>query len=222
LSLVLIAFAIFWRSTGTFRPYDARLFGWEGMAFIFLRWPWSLAGSLVALRDHVTGSFVDFRITPKGAQEKRAMPSRVVAPYVALSMLSALAMAAAPLHGKAEGFYIFAAMNVVIYGGLAMLVVWRHAAENGLRLRMQSRGVFAAVLATLIVFFASGTEIRRHGLSSLEALSQGQTIVSFTDTKFAVAGAGLGGGKTKIVRFHLRWHGFVKPAGEEGKTEPTA
>ena len=48
ISIVLTLFAFFWRATATFRPHDAKLLGWEGLAFIFLRWPWSLAGSLAA------------------------------------------------------------------------------------------------------------------------------------------------------------------------------
>ncbi|MGO8655522.1 hypothetical protein ACC771_07405, partial [Rhizobium ruizarguesonis] len=37
ISVVLTLFAFFWRATGTFRPHDPKLFGWEGLAFIFLR-----------------------------------------------------------------------------------------------------------------------------------------------------------------------------------------
>ena len=92
LSLVLTVFAIFWRASGTFRPYDAKLFGWEGVVFILLRWPWSLAGSLAAVRDHITGSFVDFRITPKGDQGLRKLPARIIAPYIALAGICAAAM----------------------------------------------------------------------------------------------------------------------------------
>ncbi|MGO7550700.1 hypothetical protein AB9E34_33925, partial [Rhizobium leguminosarum] len=55
MSIVLTLFAFFWRATATFRPHDAKLLGWEGLAFIFLRWPWSLAGSLAAVRDYICG-----------------------------------------------------------------------------------------------------------------------------------------------------------------------
>lgn len=99
ISVVLTLFAFFWRATGTFRPHDAKLFGWEGLAFIFLRWPWSLAGSLAALRDYISGSFVDFRITPKGRQQQRSLPLRVIAPYIALAGLCAAAMCAVDLEG---------------------------------------------------------------------------------------------------------------------------
>ncbi|KPH09910.1 glycosyltransferase [Rhizobium acidisoli] len=208
ISVVLTLFSVFWRATGTFRPYDAKLFGWEGLAFIFLRWPWSLAGSLAAMRDRISGSFVDFRITPKGQQQQHSLPLRVVAPYIALAGLCAVAMALASKAAAAQGFYIFAAMNLSIYLSLTVLIVVRHAIENGLPLLPQSHGLRLATAMGLAIWVTGGMQLGGHGLRSLEALSHGQPFVSFTETQFAVAGAGLGGGKTKITKFRLKWNGF--------------
>lgn len=223
LSLVLIALAFFWRRSATFRPYDAKLFGWEGIAFVLLRWPWSLAGSLAALRDHVSGSFVDFRITPKGTQAQRRLPALVLLPYVLLAGISLAAMVLAPAEGAARGFYIFAGINAVIYAALTMLIVAHHARENGLPLVPRSRGLRLVAASALTLLVAGSGEIRLHGLSSLEALAHGQGIVSFTEAKFAVAGAGLGGGKTRIVKFRFKWNGFRQQAAAGSKrVEPSA
>ncbi|EJC81943.1 glycosyl transferase [Rhizobium leguminosarum bv. trifolii WSM2297] len=208
ISIVLTLFAIFWRATRTFRPHNAKLFGWEGLAFIFLRWPWSLAGSLAAVRDHISGSFVDFRITPKGKQQQQSLPLRVVAPYIALAGLCAVAMALASETAAAQGFYIFAAINLSIYLSVTVLIVVRHGIENGLPLLPQSHGLRLATAMGLAIWVTGGMQLGGHGLRSLEALSHGQPFVSFTQTQFAVAGAGLGGGKTKITKFRLKWNGF--------------
>ncbi|EJT03299.1 glycosyltransferase family 2 protein [Rhizobium sp. CCGE 510] len=208
ISGVLTLFSVFWRATGTFRPHDAKLFGWEGLAFIFLRWPWSLAGSLAAVRDHISGSFVDFRITPKGKQQQHSLPLRVVAPYIALAGFCTLAMALASEVAAAQGFYIFAAMNLSVYLSLAVLIVVRHAIENGLPLLPQSHGLRLATAMGFAIWVTGGMQLGSHGLSSLEALSHGQPFISFTETQFAVAGAGLGGGKTRITKFRLKWNGF--------------
>ncbi|EJZ17074.1 glycosyltransferase family 2 protein, partial [Rhizobium sp. Pop5] len=207
ISIVLTLFALFWRATGTFRPYNAKLFGWEGMAFIFMRWPWSLAGSLAAVRDHICGSFVDFRITPKGRQQQRSLPLRVIAPYIGLAGLCTIAMALASEAAAAQGFYIFAAMNLAIYLSLTVLIVVRHAIENDLPLLPQSRGLWLATATGLAICITGGMQAGSHGLRSLEALSHGQTLISFSQSQFAVAGAGLGG-KTRIVKFRLKWNGF--------------
>ncbi|MBX5198341.1 MULTISPECIES: glycosyltransferase family 2 protein [unclassified Rhizobium] len=208
ISVVLTLFSVFWRARGTFRPHDAKLFGWEGLAFIFLRWPWSLAGSLAAVRDHISGSFVDFRITPKGKQQQHSLPLRVVAPYIALAGLCAVAMALASEVAAAQGFYIFAAMNLSIYLLLAILIVVRHAIESSLPLLPQSHGLRLATAMGLAIWVTGGMQLGSHGLSSLEALSHGQPFISFTESQFAVAGAGLGGGKTRITKFRLKWNGF--------------
>ncbi|WP_027669054.1 glycosyltransferase family 2 protein [Rhizobium leguminosarum] len=215
MSIVLTLFAFFWRATATFRPHDAKLLGWEGLAFIFLRWPWSLAGSLAAVRDYICGSFVDFRITPKGRQQQRSLPLRVIAPYIGLAGLSAVAMMLANDAAAAQGFYVFAMMNLSVYLSLTVLIVVRHAVENDLPLLPQSRGLWLATATGLAIFVAGGTQAGSHGLRGLEALSHGQTFVSFTETQFAVAGAGLGGGKTRIVKFHLRWNGFGRTGRDE-------
>ncbi|MBY5580230.1 glycosyltransferase family 2 protein [Rhizobium leguminosarum] len=215
MSIVLTLFAFFWRATATFRPHDAKLLGWEGLAFIFLRWPWSLAGSLAAVRDYICGSFVDFRITPKGRQQQRSLPLRVIAPYIGLAGLSAAAMMLATDAAAAQGFYVFAMMNLSVYLSLTVLIVVRHAVENDLPLLPQSRGLWLATATGLAIFVAGGTQAGSHGLRGLEALSHGQTFVSFTETQFAVAGAGLGGGKTRIVKFHLRWNGFGRTGRDE-------
>ncbi|OWV81235.1 N-acetylglucosaminyltransferase [Rhizobium sp. R634] len=215
MSIVLTLFAFFWRATGTFRPYNAKLFGWEGLAFIFLRWPWSLAGSLAAVRDHISGSFVDFRITPKGKQQQHSLPLRVIVPYIGLAGLCAAAMALATDAAAAQGFYIFAAMNLSIYLALTVLIVVRHAIENDLSMLPQSRGPWFATAMGLAICVTGGMQAGNHGLRSLEALSHGQTIVSFSQSQFTVAGAGLGGGKTRIVKFRLKWNGF----GNTGRAE---
>ncbi|MBB2678182.1 UNVERIFIED_ORG: cellulose synthase (UDP-forming) [Rhizobium esperanzae] len=215
ISIVLTLFAFFWRATATFRPHDAKLFGWEGLAFIFLRWPWSLAGSLAAVRDHVSGSFVDFRITPKGRQQQQSLPLRIVAPYIGLAGLCAVAMVFATDVAAAQGFYIFAAMNLMIYLLLTVLIVLRHAIENGLPLLPQSRGLWLATATGLAICITGGLQAGGHGLRSLEALSHGQTLISFSQSQFAVAGAGLGGGKTRIVKFRIRWNGFGRTGRDE-------
>jgi hypothetical protein len=210
LSIVLTAFAIFWRASGTFRPYDAKLFGWEGVVFVLLRWPWSLAGSLAAARDHMSGSFVDFRITPKGDQGQRKLPARIIAPYIVLTGICAAAMAFAADGDRARGFQIFAAINLLIYVSLAILIVARHAIENNQPLLPQSQGFRLAAAGGLVACLVGGAQLGNHGLNALEALSHGQPFVTFTQSQFAVAGAGLGGGKTRIVKFRLKWHGLAE------------
>ena len=89
-SLMILVMAFWWRSSGTFRPADGKILSWEAMLFLLARWPWVLAGTFAAFRDWMTGTFVDFRITPKGASDVDALPLRVLAPYMSVVLFSIL------------------------------------------------------------------------------------------------------------------------------------
>jgi cellulose synthase/poly-beta-1,6-N-acetylglucosamine synthase-like glycosyltransferase len=212
LSMVLIGLAFFWRASKMFRPHNAKIFGWEGILFVFLRWPWSLAGSVAALRDHLTGSFVDFRITPKGQQTARRLPQRVLAPYLLLAALSVAAMASVGSRATTPGFALFAGLNAVIYATVVVLVSWRHARENRLPCLPRSSAALMTTVAIGLILIGVGREVGQNGARGVEALSHGLKIISLTEAKFAVAGAGQGGAKTRIVRFRWKWNGFADTA----------
>ncbi|MEI2301645.1 glycosyltransferase family 2 protein [Ensifer sp. MJa1] len=210
LSLVLVVLAYFWRSTGTFRPHDARVLSWEGMLFLFARWPWSLLGCLAAVRDHLSGSFVDFRITPKGGGTAAPLPLRVLMPYLVLAVASALAAWLIADAGTARGFYVFAGLNALVYGGLVVVIHVRHAREN--RLPLLPRSAMTAMTASSLVLVSvlSAQSAVRHGAEATEALSHGLGFVTFTEAKYSVAGAGHGT-SLRVVRFRLKWRGFSQP-----------
>ena len=70
----------------------------------------------------------------------------------------------------------------------------------------------------VLVSVLSAQSAVRHGAEATEALSHGLGFVTFTEAKFAVAGAGLGT-KLRIVRFHLQWKGFPRPTESGVRTE---
>ncbi|HEV7309039.1 glycosyltransferase family 2 protein [Ensifer sp.] len=214
LTIILTALAYFWRSTGTFRPHDARIMNWESVVFLFARWPWSLLGCLAAVRDHLTGSFVDFRITPKGRGAASPLPLRVLMPYLALSLASALVIWFVSDAGSASGFYIFAGINALIYALIVIVIHTCHARENGLALVPRSTMTAVTAGGLVMVSVLSAQSAVRHGAEATEALSHGLGFVTFTETKFTVAGAGQGT-NLKIVRFRLKWNGFSQPSDSE-------
>jgi cellulose synthase/poly-beta-1,6-N-acetylglucosamine synthase-like glycosyltransferase len=206
-ALVLMAFR--WRAAGHFRPHDARVLSWEGTLFLFARWPWSLWGCVMALRDWLTGSFVDFRVTPKGRGEVGALPWRAVLPYAGLALASALTAFFEQDAEAAQGFYGFAIVNAFLYAGLFFAILGLHAGENGLRLHSPPRGfrVQIAMGALLLALPAAGTAV--NGARGVEALTWGAPGLKLTRTEFRVAGAGQGGTTLKTVRFR-RWPLFAQ------------
>lgn len=208
LSIVLIGLAFYWRSTGTFRPYDAKVLGWESAVFLLARWPWSLAGSLFAVRDRITGSFVDFRITPKDGKIAAYPPLRVLAPYIAMSASSAATALLVSDPGSAKGYYLFAIVNSIVYSAVLSVIIIGHARENGLPLISTSRRGLATAVTLAMCLAVTSNAIYSRGMPGLEAVAHGQNIITFTETHFAVAGAGQGGSQVKITRFKIKWHGI--------------
>ena len=204
LSITLILLAYRWRASGTFRPFDAKVVSWEMTLFLFARWPWALAGTMAAVRDWMTGSYVDFRITPKGASEVDPLPSRVLLPYGFLSIASVLPVLLISNAGETRGFYIFAIINAVIYTSLLLTILVQHARENVVRYRTWTyRPAMAASLICLIALPAIASVER--GKDGLESLVWGAGRLRLYETKYAVSGAGISGGKLRKLTFNPHW-----------------
>ena len=204
LSMILIVMAYRWRATGSFRPFDAKVLSWETMLFLFARWPWALAGVTAAVRDWLTGSFVDFRITPKGASEVDPLPMRVLAPYGFLSIASVLPALLIGDAGETRGFYIFAIINSALYALLLLVIVVQHGREN----RVKSTRLFyrpAIAASSLFLFLLPGIATAERGREGIESLAWGSGRLSLFEVKYSVAGAGFGGPGLSKTTFNPRW-----------------
>ncbi|MFS8048010.1 glycosyltransferase family 2 protein [Rhizobium sp. BR 314] len=204
-SLLLILFAYRWRSTGTFRSIDAKILSWEMTLFLFARWPWALAGTLAAIRDCATGSFVDFRVTPKGTSEVDPIPFRVLAPYCILALVSVLPVLLVGTAGEAGGFYIFASLNAAIYTLLLVVIVRQHDRENSVSTahRHFYRPALASGLLALTALPFVGLVERGHdGVQSLAWNADGYTLF---EERSSVAGAGVGGRGLHRLVFNPHW-----------------
>jgi len=202
-TFVLVALASQWRSYGVYRPVDAKLLSWEAIIFVFARWPWMLLGSAMAVRDWLTGGYVDFRVTPKGGDSVAPLPARVLLPYTVLSLLSALPAIFVSNAGEASGFYIFAIVNAVTYAVVfAVAVIW-HALENPVRragwgLRPSLAAAVAALLFALPMAAAN-----QNGMEGVNSIAWGAGYFRLTEVTYSVAGAGHTG--RRAVTFHPRW-----------------
>lgn len=202
LSVVLVLMAYRWKAARWMRPFDARVLSWEGMLFQFARWPWSLWGTLAALRDWIAGTTVDFRVTPKGSDAAGPLPFRVLAPYVFLVITSALpGLLLTDVH-RALGFYLFASANALIYGTLLAVILIRHAKENGIPRRGRKLGAVALQgCALLLLAGVVLTGAVRSGPKGLEAIAWGTEEVGITQVTYSVAGAGQGGEHVRRLAF---------------------
>jgi hypothetical protein len=201
-TLTIMAFAQ--RRTGTYRPHDAKILSWEGAAFICARWPWVVLGTVAAIADAVAGRRTEFRVTPKGGGEAKDLPLSILAPYAAISLVSGIVAFAVRDLGIANGYYLLAVINAVTYGIVFTVILVAHWRENGIVRRGAPRFVRigAAAALTLVPIAATGV----HGLEMLDAVAWHSNL-RFTETRFSVAGAGMGGEGLRKLSFRLHWIG---------------
>ena len=204
-SVAMLTISYRLRDTLSNRPFDAKVLSWEGTLFLLARWPWSLMGTLAALKDRLTGSFVDFRITPKGRDIAAPLPFRAIAPYAVISFGSALPALVIDNVDAARGFYIFAIYTSFLYSILTLAIFTAHIRETGIFSVWQPRTIIGlAILATsLLLPPAAGTAIR--ATDGLEALAWGAGRVAFTQVTYGVAGAGQGRAGMRRVAFTVKW-----------------
>lgn len=202
IALTVLAFAQ--RRSGTYRPCDAKIMSWEGAVFACARWPWVVLGTITAIADAVAGRRTEFRVTPKGSSEARDLPLSVVAPYALISLASGLAAFAIHDIHVANGYYLLAALNAAIYGLVFTIILVSHRREN----RVEQRGApwlaRMAAIAVLTTFPLAATA--QHGLEILDAVAW-HSNVQFTETRFSVAGAGMGKTVQRRLSFNIQWPG---------------
>mgnify|MGYP000004305435 CR=1 FL=1 len=217
IALICVTYAI--RADGYFRPHDAKVLGWEKAFFAALQWPWVLLGCVVAVRDRLTGRFVDFRVTPKGENTSPLVSWPVLLPYFGLALLSLFPVLFVDNVAEAAGFYIFALFNAAIYTGLFLIIITNHLRENPTGHRfLPGQAAFqfgcVAVLAAAISYGA----IER-GKEAVIALATTRGDVQFLQSGYVVAGAGQGTAGQLHVSYNSLWLSqFVQSLTEgEGK-----
>ena len=157
-SMVLIALAAWWRRNGLLRPYDARVFSWEGMLFLYARWPWALWGVIAAVFDTLRGVPVNFKVTPKGGARSQ-LALGVVMPYVVLTLASAIPVIVLDSVQTARGFFLFALANALIYTVVLGVILMQDARENARPLGWRNAAaLFAAVAVTVWAMATHGGE----------------------------------------------------------------
>ena len=205
ISLLMLAIAYRVRALNANRPIDSRVLSWEGALFTLARWPWSLLGTLAAVRDWWTGAAVEFRVTPKGHNASGPLPFRVIAPYVGISLTSALIVLLVDHAGAARGFYIFATYTALLYAVLTVAILVGHFRENsGPRVALVGAFARSAVFFALLFIPAFGAGAIR-AADGLRALAWGVGRVTFTEVTFGVAGAGQGKVGIPRERYKVGW-----------------
>jgi cellulose synthase (UDP-forming) len=201
--LALVAIAYTLKSDDFFRPSDAPVLSWEKMLFVPLQWPWVFWGCLMAVRDRLTGRFVDFRITPKGEAARGRIPTKVLAVYFVLALICLFTVLSVEDVSSSGGFYLLALVNGMVYVAALTVTVVRHYLENGWEgLRKDAVPQFALVVALVGL---TGFSFTQRSAEGAYALAFGLGQVQIARPLYMVAGAGNGPG-TVHYGLDLGWN----------------
>ncbi|MYM55936.1 glycosyltransferase [Thalassovita mangrovi] len=189
--MILFAYAMKW--DGFFRPRWAKVLAWEKALFVMLQWPWVFWGCAMAVRDRITGKFVDFRITPKGGDVGQPLPGKIIALYAALAMGAMFPVLTVSGIVEARGFYLLSLINAVLY--CILLSVALVAQLKRARKQKKLKGkILARDLSILsLIMFLLGTSVMLKGRESLYALAFGLQPMRLVEVQYVVSGAGRGG-----------------------------
>ena len=101
---------------GFARPRSAKVISWETLLFMYVRWPWSLLGCVIAAWDCMRGRVANFTITPKpGLPSKNGVSPLFSLPYLVFSIFAIAPVFLGDNPGVASGYIIFSVINAVIY-----------------------------------------------------------------------------------------------------------
>lgn len=191
---VMVAFAYALRRDGFFRPREAKVISWEKALFVLLQWPWVMWGCAMAVRDRLTGSFVDFRITPKGSAATATLPAKILVLYAALALGAIAPVVLVTEVSEARGFYLLALINAFLYVTLLATIVLKHLRENAIAVWSRAMAPrFAIYSASLSLIMALGLwALTLRGEESLHALAVGLTPLQLSKVEYVVSGAGMG------------------------------
>lgn len=203
--LAILLFAGALRRLKTFRPVDAPLISWERSLFLLLQWPWVLWGCISAVRDSITGGFVDFRITPKGETGPTRLPPKVWIVYAILALGCIMPVLLCDNLERAQGFYLLTLFSGLLYTATLTVAVLRHLYENGWPVALQWRDalVQAGVVVATIALLVSAFTIR--AAESTYALAIGLDRIEIVKMRVNVAGAGSDQRAPFVYEFDLRW-----------------
>ena len=90
--------------------------------------------------------------------------------------------------GAAAGFYLFNLITAAVYGGLTVLVLYRHAREAGVPAVSFTPSGIVRTFALLLIALAVVGGARENGLKGLAAMTEGISAFSLTETVYTPAG----------------------------------
>ena len=154
-SVWLVLLTMIMRRRGLLRPRHAPIISWENWLYSLTRWPFIAWGVSAAAMQLVRPRPITFKVTPKNTDGLEPMPARLVAPFVAVSLVLTAGALAGEETTNAVGYVFLCLLGAFTYCLVACAVCALHAVESARTAGVTRRRAFADTVGrrALIVAF---------------------------------------------------------------------
>jgi len=128
-SVWLLAITVLLRRRGLLRPRRAPLLSWENWLYVLTRWPWIGRGVLAAVASRVRPRQVGFAVTPKSRDGLEPLPTRLVLPYLVITVGLSTAALVGEASTRAAGYVFLSLVGSLTYAVVSLAVPLLHARE---------------------------------------------------------------------------------------------
>lgn len=126
--LILIVLVV--RRRGLLRPKDTPLISWENYLYTLSRWPYIAWGVVAAVRNKLFPGPVSFKVTPKSRDGLEPLPTRLMLPYIAISLVTSVAALIGEFTTQTYGYVFLCLLASMSYAIVALAIPLLHAAES--------------------------------------------------------------------------------------------
>jgi cellulose synthase/poly-beta-1,6-N-acetylglucosamine synthase-like glycosyltransferase len=134
------------RDRGLLRPPNSPILSWETWLYSLTRWPAVTWGVCAATLRRMRPREITFKVTPKDINRLEPLSVRLILPYVAISVVLAVAAIVGEFFNNSAGYIFLCLLGATIYAIVALMIPVLHAVEAA---RTAAISLRAALRSTL-------------------------------------------------------------------------
>jgi cellulose synthase (UDP-forming) len=128
-SLWLVLLIAVIKRWGLLRPRSAPVLSWENWLYTVARWPFIVHGVGAAVVQQFRREALTFRVTPKVRDGMEPLPSRLMLPFVGISVVLSVAALVGESVARPNGYVLLCLLGSLVYATVALAVPLLHARE---------------------------------------------------------------------------------------------
>lgn len=136
LSVLLTLLALVLRRRGLLRPVTAPLVSWENWLYMLVRWPYIARGVWAGFMQVVRPGIDNIKVTPKGKGGLEPLPTRLMAPYIAISAVCSVSALIGEETNDAVGYVFLCILAAFTYSVVSVVIPVLHAREMAARVNV--------------------------------------------------------------------------------------